>query len=118
MDKYKKAVGEYEKARQEATKLEKKRADLISGCTKHCETEFHSKYCLAKAYDDTKEMRKENNEYYTFDEVLSEGHASGDYCDNCYESYKLKNGDLAKARKAFGIAKRRLSSLGKKLLAT
>ncbi len=112
MDKYQKAILEYEETRQVAAKLEKKRGKLISNCTR-LSIESGLKPCLAKAYDDTRNMNNENNDFYSYHEVFENGFYEGDYCNNCHEAYKLKHGELAKARKAFGIAKRRLSAIGK-----
>jgi hypothetical protein len=72
--------------------------------------------CLNIAFDDTNRIRKENNEYFSYEEVLEDGYCEGLYCKNCYDSYKLKYGKLADAKQRFGMAKRKLSALGKKLL--
>ena len=114
--KYRKAIMEYEKTRQLVGTLEKKRNKLIAGCTKVDQTDIDFKICLRMAFKETEEWCRDNNEYYTFSEVLEEGHSEGKYCDNCMDAYRMKFGELAEARKNFGNAKRKLACLGKSLL--
>lgn len=120
-NKYKQAIRTYEEARQKVSRIEKKRKSLIIGCTKkskeNCD-DFGTCYgtCLEKAYEDTGKQIRENNEYYSFSEILEEGHAAGDYCDNCVDAYHLRVGELSEARMAFGVAKRQLSAIGKKII--
>ena len=118
MDKYKKAILIYEQARQKNTKLEEKRRKLISRCSFVDNTDYHSKVCLALAYDEVGKLLKDGNEYYTFGEVLLNGNAEGTYCDNCTNAYHLRINELADARKDFAQAKRNIAHLGKRLIAT
>ena len=117
MKKYTDAIEEYEKTRHLVISLSDERKDLIANCTMRHVEEYNGKLCLERAYRDTRLMCKENNEFFEFAEVLEEGHEAGVYCNNCIESYRLKIGDLADARKAFGNAKRKLSFLGKRIIA-
>lgn len=115
MDKHKEAIKDYELKRQVLVKLNNKRNSLVSKCTKDDILDYDSKICLKKAYDEQRQMCKENNEYYSFEEVLNNGECEGKYCKNCCDSYRLKIGELATAKMEFGNAKRRLSWMGKAL---
>ena len=116
MNKFQEAIREYEEKRQVVVMLEKERNYLLSRCMKIDHADFHSKICLVNCYNDTRQACNENNEYFSFSEILEEGHCSDDYCDNCVKAYHLRKGDLSQARQKFGDAKRRLSFLGKVLL--
>lgn len=109
------AIKRYEKGRQLVQSLTNKRLSLRLECL-HAEPYDYENICLVLAYNDTMALCKENNEYYSYDEVMDEGYADGDYCETCHQSYQIKKGPLADARKEFGEAKRALSRLGKILI--
>lgn len=123
-DKYQKAIVRYESARQLVSSLSKERNDLISKCEKlgvsedrHGDLVETGVLCLTQAYNDLMEVLSDNyGEYYTYDEIIGEMHAEGTCCDSCRNSYRIKTGPLADARKEFGNAKRALSNVGKKLI--
>ena len=116
MDIYQTAVKIYEEKRQEAAILEKKRLALIASCDRTTNANEWTPICLSEAYNETMQERKDNDEYYEFEEIFHNGVLEGKYCKNCYDSYNLKKGALKEARKEFGEAKRRLSRLGKMLI--
>jgi len=107
---------DYELKRQLVAKLDKKRVKLLNSCINIGLSDVS--LCLSLAFDETKKLREDNGEYYTFDEVLTDGHAEGKYCDNCVDAYFLRKGDLSEARQKFGQAKRKIAHLGKGLIAT
>lgn len=118
MDEYKDIIIEYEQKRQTVTRLENRRKELVKSCTKADWKSEHPVICLSRAFDDTVKISEENNEWYSFDEILEDGYCEGEYCRNCVDAYKLKINDLADARKAFGDIKRKLSLTGKRLINT
>lgn len=67
--------------------------------------------CLTKCYTSFQEWIRENGEMYAFEEVLDE-----EGCEYCRQAYRIKTGDLAEAKHLFGVAKRRISQLGKGLI--
>lgn len=124
MSKHSRAIRNYEKCRQEVERISKLRTELINNCTKYISpTSIIARglddgvdICLVRAMDETKELN--NNDYsyfYSFSEVL-ESNENEDYCQNCIDSYAIKKGPLAEAKKNFGSAKRALSILGKSIL--
>ena len=113
MNKYQTAIRQYEQTRQAVRELKHRRNTLIKCCTKRNDGGFHGRICLKKAYVETDRACKEDGDYYSFAEILE----NGDYCESCIESYKLKRGKLYIAIQLHGDAKRRLSMLGKGLLA-
>lgn len=123
-DKYQKAIIRYESARQLVGNLKKERNDLISKCEKLGVSEDQSGFlvetgvlCLTQAYNDLMESLHDSyDEYYTYGDIIDDMHAEGTCCDSCRNSYRIKTGPLADARKEFGNAKRALSNVGKKLI--
>lgn len=115
MNKYEKAIVSYELERKKLAIISKKRAELMESCEKQ---DFFEDIpiCLVVAGKDTLKAREENGEYYHYYEILDEGHANGEYCDNCYNAYQLKIGLLKDARIKFGVEKRRISALGRSLI--
>ncbi len=118
MDENKSIIMEYEQKRQTVSRLEKRRKELIKSCEKADWDSEHPVICLSRAFDDTVRTSEENEEWYSFDEILDEGYCSGEYCRNCVDAYKLKINDLADARKSFGDVKRKLSVIGKRIINT
>ena len=108
---------EYEQARQDVCRLDKKRMDLYTNCEKH--NEEYADICICVAYNSFQKEQKNlswGDFYQTFSEFFEEGVADGLYCKNCSEAYRIKPQDLAEAKKRFGIVKRKLSALGKRLI--
>ena len=126
MDKYKKLIIRYEKARSAVKDLALKRSELLGSCANIDEVEYPQglgmyqetrQTCLFIAFQNLLEVNDENiGEEYSYSEVLDEMRGEDNVCDACYESYKIKKGSLADARKEFGNAKRALSHAGKRLL--
>lgn len=111
MDKFQEAIGEYEMARQSVSDLKKQRLSLLDECTEMWE---HGN-CLYAAYAAIREEgeQDEYGHHGSFEDELE----SGEYCESCRESYRIKKGPLAEARAKFGNAKRKLSRLGKRVIA-
>jgi len=120
MDKYKNAILEYEVARRDVRLAEKKRIDEVDRC-EVVEAAFKNyesaDVCLVQVAEgisyeaeDVEEPCSNSRRNY-FERMLKEGG-----CKHCVKSYEIKRGELAKAKKRFGIAKRRLSAMGKKLI--
>lgn len=108
---------DHEKARAVLAKLKSDRVHLMSQCsnitTLQCGLEVGHGSCFGRAWDDLQDLIKENLEHYTYQEVMEE---SDGVCETCLESYKLKVGPMAEARRVFGNAKRAISVRGKKLI--
>jgi len=109
-------VIEYERYRADVQRLTNKRRDLANEC-ENIDEDLDGfqigEICLSSAYKELMGLLEDNfPERYDFQEVLDEGN----YCDFCRESYRLKYGALAKAKKDFGNAKRALSRRGKNLI--
>lgn len=113
------AVIRYEKARQMVLKLKAKRKYLIGECESIVTIEngcFESEIgelCLVTAYKYFSENEYENGQSTGFDycEAINEVG-----CKACLESFKIKHTTLSVAIREFGMAKRSLSSLGKRLI--
>ena len=114
MDKYKSAIAEYEKSRQQVQRLSKERNGLILRCASLNDLGF-GEICLVTASDHLKEYRRESGEYSPYTEILHEV-AEAANCKTCVQSYELKMGALAGAKARYGIAKRRISQMGKPLI--
>lgn len=115
------AVANYERTRQQVAKLTDQRSKLIMLCMNEKVGLSHpletTGFCLTVAHDDLEELLRDNpGERYGYGEVLEENHTNGTCCQNCYDSYEIKTGPLAKARADFGHAKRTLSRFGKTLM--
>ena len=125
MDKFQEVIVRHENARKLVQDLKKKRLDLIGECEN---TDFVDEggfqipvgeLCLKTAFDDLLSTIQENyGEGYSYEEILNNMHCEGACCDTCLESYQIKTGPLAEAKKEFGNAKRQLSYAGKKLIST
>ena len=107
---------EHERCRAEVRRLINKRRDLVNQCENidvdHTGRQV-GELCLSSAYKELMGLLDDNYpERYDLQDVLDEGN----YCDFCRESYRLKYGALAKAKKDFGNAKRALSRRGKNLI--
>lgn len=125
IDKFQNVIIRHEKARQLVRDLKEKRSKLISECdglsTIDCPGGLGvieaGKTCLTIAFNDLMDTNKQNpGEYYSYSEILEEMHAGDTCCDACFESYKIKTGSLADAKKEFGNSKRQLSYIGKSIL--
>lgn len=124
MDKFKKVIQRYETARQLVSTLKEKRRLLIAECESTdlipCPSGYGEvetgKLCLTSAFNELMETIEENGPGYDYEETLQIMHAENRCCDHCYESYGIKVGPLAEARKEFGNAKRQISRIGKELI--
>jgi peptide subunit release factor RF-3 len=113
------AVIRYEKARQLVASLKAKRRELIDQCESIVTIEdgFFQRetgeLCLITAYKDFRESEYEDGQAtgFNYGDALSEVG-----CEACLQSFKIKHTTLSVARKEFGIAKRSLSNLGKRLI--
>jgi len=117
------AVSNYERTRQQLTKLTDQRAKLLILCTNEKFGLNHplekTGFCPKVAKDDLDELIRDNPveaEAYNYGEVLEANHDNGTCCQNCWDAYEIKTGPLAKARHDFGNAKRSLSRWGKILM--
>lgn len=114
------AVLNYEKSRQLVTQLTSVKSGLTGDCPR-MKADPHDHPCLIEAYEFMKENREYQKEpYYEFvsyeDALFNAINDEEGCCDSCKASYELKHGDLAKAKKDFGISKCQLSAIGKKLI--
>ena len=114
MDKYKSAIAEYEESRQQVQGLSKERNELILRCASLNDLGV-GQICLVTASDALKQYRRESGEYSSYTEILHEVAEAANY-KTCVQSYALKMGALARARARYGIAKRRISQMGKPLI--
>ena len=119
MSEYMEVIQRYETARQLVGELKTKRNDLISSCENLGEVEYphgsgnmreSGKLCLVDCWE---EVQNHGGDYGA---ELQISHDDGACCDSCWESYEIKTGPLAAARKEFGNAKRQLSNVGKKII--
>jgi len=116
------AVAKYELTRQQVAILTDQRAKLIILCTNEkigISPPYESRdICLKVAMQDLGELLSEEfqGSTYNYKEVLEEKHEEGTCCQNCYDSYLIKTGPLAKAKRDHGYAKVSLSMLGKILM--
>lgn len=125
MDKYKEAIHRYEASRQLLSTLKSKRSDLILECGSiermatignPLPTQTGT-LCLVSVHEVLLDTIQNNyGEGYSYDEILENERYEGNCCEACYESYQIKKGPLAEAKKEFGNAKRALSHIGKKLI--
>lgn len=118
-----KIVTDYEKSRQDISRLQEQITRLHLNCGgvhEHYKRPDENIMCYEHAWRDF--IADENlinpsgfgyQKEHSYDEHLD---AVG--CDNCIKARKLKTGELASAKKSFGVAKRRLSHYGKKLIKT
>lgn len=119
MSKAEQLIIEYETLRQKISNLKADRSELAELCTvpdSHDDGRggihhLSGELCLTKAWNEMLEMNRQNNEFYSYFEVLAEVG-----CEHCIKSHEIKRGPLAEARKEFGNVKRRLSYAGKKLI--
>ena len=118
MDKYKSAIYEYEASRQLITDLKDLSGKLIGLCKGGSNKD--GSICLVVAYEEV----NENIHHEVYDNSYGQTvFSKADYsevldeigCTSCKTSYAIKTGPLADAKKRFGIAKRRLSALGKNI---
>ena len=118
MEKLKNAIVRYEAARQRVISTDGTRRDLFAKCTGTELDKTGSKTCSEACWDYY--TSKENIANYSgfhmqheshYDEIMSE-HG----CQNCVSAREVKKGELAAAKKEFGIAKRQLSAIGKVLI--
>jgi len=131
MDKYEKLIIRHESARKNVQDLKLKRSELLKHCENVEEVESSpgsgyffktGKICLNKAYDELMEAMDEDLSEgyqvsgYSYKEILEDMHCQENICEHCYESYKIKIGSLADAKKEFGNAKRAIYHAGKKLI--
>lgn len=126
MNQIEKLLIDLELARNEVTKWDGKRLSLLDECEnapdidhicqvtgEHYTTRGWA-VCLTNCYSET--LARSNEEgYVKFEEVL-DANEEGEYCQHCIQSYKIKINQLASARKAYGVLKRRVISAGKKLI--
>lgn len=124
MDKYQKAIHRYESARQLTSALKFKRSKLINEC-EHIDTIDDPRgygkveigtLCLTSVFNELMDTIEMNGPGYSYEETMENMHCEERCCDKCYESYQIKIGPLAEAKKEFGNAKRALSYVGKKLI--
>jgi len=124
MDKFQKAIHRYEVSRQLVSTLKRKRSNLINDCESIDTIDDPSGYgkkevgmlCLTSVFNELMEIIDFDGPGYDFDEILQIMHCEGRCCDACHDSYQIKIGQLAEARKEFGNAKRALSYIGKSLI--
>lgn len=118
MEKLKNAIVRYEAARQSAISIDNRRRALFAKCTGTELDDTGRKTCSEACWDYY--TSKENLANYSgfhmqheshYDEIMSE-HG----CQNCVSAREVKKGELAAAKKEFGIAKRQLSAIGKVLI--
>ena len=115
-------------ARALVRKLEMDRVTLVSECertvfstvppspfTLPSEVDVKFGDCFSVAYEDMLELNKENGCRYDYFEVMQNLEGEG-VCKKCIDSYAIKIGPLAEARRVFGNAKRAISVRGKKLI--
>ena len=121
-----KIIIRYELARQTVSELTHKRSALLNECEGFDTTEDNhgqiieiGQTCGMTAWS---YMVEQNHECH-WDEQISFEEALTIYindeegaCDKCLEAYKIKNNELAKAKREFGNAKTSLSYYGKKLI--
>ncbi len=126
MSKFEKAILRYEKARQLVRNLKNKRISLRVDCER---TDFiddpdgwgvqipTGELCLVSVFNQMNADRNQyQDEYITYSETLNNMHCEGECCDSCHESYEIKVGSLADAKKEFGNSKRALSYIGKSII--
>ena len=124
MNKFQEVIMRYENARKLVQTLKEKRSTLISECENIDFTVDHDGFdipvgtlCLVAAHDNLLQTIQENyGQGYSYEEELNNMHCEGECCDSCLESYHIKTGPLADAKREFGNAKRQLSYVGKKLI--
>lgn len=125
MSKFEKAILRYEKARQLVSNLKNKRISLRVDCERCDFIDEPSGFgvvptgelCLVSVFNELLSTQEENHgETYTYEEILNNMHCEGECCDSCYESYEIKQGTLASAKKEFGNSKRALSYIGKSII--
>ena len=125
MNNFQNAILRYEKSRQLVSALNAKRYALLSDCEStdsindpHGVGEIPvGTLCLVSVYDELMTTISENfGEGYSYEEILSNMHGEGLVCEACNESYKIKTGPLAAAKKELGEAKRALSRAGTTLI--
>lgn len=118
MEKLKKAIVRYEAARQRVISIDDTRRDLFAKCTgtelddtgkKTCSEACWSYYTSEDNLVNYSGFHLQHESEY--DEIMSE-HG----CQNCVSAREVKKGELAAAKKEFGIAKRQLSAIGKVLI--
>ena len=112
--KYQNAIADYERYRAAVKNDTATRAKLFYNCNK-LSPYVSSAPCLTNVLEESRRLSKENGEYYSFYDVL-DNDEDGICCDSCKKAHILKRTEHAKNRQQFGIAKRRLSALGKTVL--
>ena len=116
----------YELARQSVQELSRKRSLLLGACDGFDTTEDNHGQIISIGQTCGREaflfMEGQNNNV-RFDELVSFEDAFTMYindeegaCASCLKAYKIKNNELATAKREFGNAKRSLSYRGKVLL--
>lgn len=125
MNNFQKVILRYEESRQSVQALKSKRSLLISQCENvdsisdpHGVGEISvGALCLVSVHSELMTIVSENyGEGYSYEEILSNMHSEGEVCEACNESYQIKTGPLAAAKKELGEAKRALSRAGKVLI--
>jgi hypothetical protein len=119
------AIANYERCRQRVRELDEHRKAIIAKCRRLSEgdglvyskdgfTEL-AKTCLEECW----RCREDDGQYQGmggFLDFITCFFDEGECCEHCIDSYKIKIGPLAEAKKQFGIAKRTISALGKSAL--
>lgn len=127
MNKIEAVLIRYEKARAAVMELEAKRSELIRACDRLDLLEGylgnicqHGEPCGVAAYNlmiDQNDGEPFDGDLISFDEAFSMFvNDDKGACDKCTEAMKIKRGELAAAKKEFGLAKRSMSHHAKKLI--
>ena len=109
MNKSEELIYQYQLCRNNISKLNLKRSALIKECDRVSCSEingrkmYRGEACLSALWEDGE------SEFYQ--EVLEEFG-----CDACKKSFAIKRGPLMNAKKELGNIKRKIASLGKKLI--
>ena len=118
VDKYQKAVVTYEKYRHQIAELTKAIDEAANWyCTEthqggpRCSNSINGQTCISAMWEHNKCLLREG---WTKDEIAVESHDMK-LCPSCTEVNRLVS-ERKEAKQQFGIAKRRLSQIGKALI--
>ncbi len=111
-DTYQKLILRYETARRLVRDLKKKRQELMAD---HITDE--EDICFINAFNEWADGYSYDGDHQiSFLAHVEQMNKSGDLCDNCLESVRIKRKDLLEAKKEFGLAKKAISYAGSKLM--
>ena len=121
-----KAIIRHELARQAASTLTLKRSALLSECESFDTVEDNHGQIVeigqtcgmaAWSYMEDANHKSHWDEQLTFEDAFKIYiNDENGACDKCLEAYKIRNNELAQAKREFGNAKRSISYYGKKLI--